>query len=326
MNRSSLAWIVLVTLAASGFAPTARASSNEFFDGLRAARRLVTQGDLLAARERFNAINHEGGGHPSALWNLARIAAMRGQEIEAVQRLEEFAAMGLAAFPGRDSAFVALSADRRFQAVELRLAKNAAPLANASVAYSLRDPGLLAEDLAYDERTRTLYVSSIHRRAVLAIDSTGAIRDFVPSGRGEIWGVYALALDLGRGWLWGSMAAGPTCAEYDVADSGRTALVCWELSSGTERQRVEFPRDGGKHVLGDITLGADVTVFATESIGGGLYALRPGADALETVAPPGTFGSPQSPVVLPGGRMSGSEGFRTSFRKRWPSAYSRRTV
>lgn len=212
--------------------------------------------------------------------------------------------MGLARSVERDTTFAALGRDdARLAPIAARLAANGAPRGTAVAVHTLPDASLLAEDIAYDARTRTFYVSSIHRRKVVAIDARGAARDFVSSSQDGIWGVYGLALDAARGELWGSMAAGPAIERYEPADSGRTAIVCWETTTGKLLRRVEFPADGRPHVLGDITLAADGTLYATESIGGGLYRLRRGAASLETLAPPGTFGSPQMPVSVGDGRV-----------------------
>jgi len=80
------------------------------------------------------------------------------------------------------------------------------------------------------------------------------------------------------------------------------ALVGWELGSGREQSRVELPRDGHPHLFGDLAIAPDGTLYATDSIGGGLYRLRPGADHIDTLAEPGAFGSPQTPLVMDAGR------------------------
>jgi hypothetical protein len=89
---------------------------------------------------------------------------------------------------------------------------------------------------------------------------------------------------------------------YTPADSGRTALLCFDTTDGRQIVRVELFRDGNPHVLGDLTIGRDGTVYVTESLGGGVYALRPGRSQLDTLAKSGSFGSPQTPVVTPDGR------------------------
>ncbi len=295
-----LAMLLLPTLGDA--IPAAAATPNPFFAQLRAARAELARGDLDAAEAGFMSVDSVAGGLPSAIWSLAQIAARRGDAEEAIRRLEEYAAMGLARSVERDTTFAALKGHARLAAVAARLQGNAEPRAMATVVARLNDAGLLAEDLAYDPRSRVFYVSSIHRRKVLAVHADGTVRDFLGPAQNGIWGVYALALDAKRDRLWGSIAAVPTMEHYDPADSGRTAVVCWNLLTGKELLRAEMPRDGERHVLGDIALTKDGTVYATESMGGGLYRLRPGATSLETVAPPGTFGSPQMPVIRENGR------------------------
>ncbi|MEK7314721.1 MAG: hypothetical protein AAB011_00940 [Candidatus Eisenbacteria bacterium] len=294
------AMLLLSTLNAS--IPATAATPNPFFMQLRAARAELAHGDLDAAEAAFTSVDSIAGGLPSAIWSLAQIAARRGDAGEAIRRLEEYAAMGLARSVERDTTFVALKGDARLAAIAARLQGNAEPRATATVVARLSDAGLLAEDLAYDQRSRIFYVSSIHRRKVLAVHADGTVRDFLAPAQNGIWGVYALALDAKRDRLWGSIAAVPTMEHYDPADSGRTAVVCWNLLTGKEILRAELPRDGERHVLGDIALTTDGAVYATESIGGGIYRLRPGETSLETIATSGTFGSPQMPVVRDYGR------------------------
>jgi hypothetical protein len=298
-----LATALLLAAPAAASAPGVAPPSPErpFFERLREARRALADGDLDAARARFRALDDETRGFPSGMWALAQIAARRGDAEEAFRELETYAASGLARSLARDSSFATLAGDPRYAALAERLLANAAPSARAEVVATLPDPGLLAEDVAHDPRTGSFYVSSIHRRKIVVVDSSGAVRDFIAPAQDGVWGVFGLALDGARGLLWGSVAAVPTIERYDSADSGRTALFAWDVVRGSLHARVEAPRDGASRLLGDIALGPDGTVYATESLGGALYRLAPGADSLERIAPPGTFGSPQTPVVLDGG-------------------------
>ncbi len=294
--------VILLHLLAAMPSPCA-AAPYPFFERLRAARAELARGNLAAAKVGFEEADSIAYGLPSAIWSLAQIAARQGDAEGALRHLAEYSAMGLARSVERDTTFAWMKSDPRLAPIAQSLLANAEPLETATVVARLNDAGLLAEDLAYDVRTGTFYVSSIHRRKVLAVSAEGAIRDFIAPAQNGIWGVYGLALDSSRQRLWGSMAAVPAMVKYDPADSGRTALVCWDLRTRKELLRAELPRDGERHVLGDIALGPDGTVYATESIGGGLYRLRPGAKALETVAPSGTFGSPQTPLVMENERV-----------------------
>jgi streptogramin lyase len=79
-------------------------------------------------------------------------------------------------------------------------------------------------------------------------------------------------------------------------------LLSFDLLNARMRRRVELPRGSAKQVLGDLCVGPDGTVYATESLGGAVYRLRPGATALELLIAPGTFRSPQQPALSADGR------------------------
>lgn len=49
--------------------------------------------------------------------------------------------------------------------------------------------------------------------------------------------------------------------------------------------------------VSDLAVGPDRTVYASDPIGGGVYRLRPNANELEALLPPGTFRSPQGLAV-----------------------------
>jgi len=288
-------------LALVGGVSTA-AVADDWYEHLRAARAALARDDFVAARPELERVDSIVGGHPGAMFALASIAAHGRDGATAIAWLRDYAATGLARRLANDTTFDALAADPEFVAVVARLDSNATPLAAATVAVRLNDAGLLAEDVAWDAARHRFLVSSIHRRKIVAVTMKGAATDFVAPGADGVWGMYALALDAGRGRLWATTAAGPVSEGYEAADSGRTALLAYDLRTARRRARIELPRDGAKHVLGDLALAKDGTVYVTESVGGGAYRLHPGAMTLDTLAPSGTFHSPQTPVLAMDGK------------------------
>ena len=312
MRRRWWPWILapmVLTLAGVGAGAGAGAGASSppvpppsFFDQLRDARARMARGDLETARRDFARLDSMAGGLPSTTYALAQIAGRQGDRSRALRYLRAYAAMGLWRPAARDSSFAAFATDTAFAAVTAAFERNLRPIERATLERRLEDASLLAEDIAYDAMSRTFYVSSIHRGKVVAIDSTGAAGDFVPDGAEPGRGIFALALDRKSGRLWGTVVATPTAAGYDPADSGRAGLVAWDLLTGEPRARVELPFDGAPHVLGDMTLGPDGSLYVTDSVAGALDGLRPGAPTLDLLAPPGTFGSPQTPVVVETGK------------------------
>jgi sugar lactone lactonase YvrE len=298
MRLASVA--LCLTVAVASFPRDGRCDSN-WYEHLSAAGAALARQDFAAAAPELITVDSIVGGHPGSMFALATIAANQGDRAATLRWLREFAATGLARHVTGDARFARLAGDSDFVAVAARLDSNATPLAKAQVAVRLDDPSLLAEDVAWDASRRRFLVSSIHHSKIVAVTVDGKASDFATAGP-EAWGIYGLALDVARARLWATTAAGATCENYDAADSGRTALLAYDLRDGKRLTRVELPRDGAKHVLGDLTLARDGTVYVTESLGGGVYRLRPGATALDTMAQPGTFRSPQMPVLATDGR------------------------
>lgn len=273
----------------------ALAQDSTWVDHLRAARAAMARDDLNIARGELERVDSLVGGHSGAMANLAAIAAIQGDRARMLHWLESFAATGLQRHITRDSTFARFVSDTAFWRLAQRIEANGDPITRATVAVTLNDASLLAEDIVWDARRNRFLLSSIHRGKIVAADLKGNIKDFVtPWGA---WGTYALGIDAKRNRLWATTAAGPEFQGYQAADSGRTALLGFDLGSGRQVARFELPAGSTRKVLGDLTVTPDGTVYVTESVGGAVYRLKPGAKDLHQLAPPGTFGSPQSPVV-----------------------------
>ena len=301
---------IAIVLLAIGIEPKSGATAvdapvapdTSWADHLKIARSALARDDIATARPALERVDQLVGGHAGAMYAIAGIAARQGDRRAALKWLSDFAATGQSRSASRDTSFRSLVADPEFLAIAARLDSNATPLERAGVVTVLPDAALLAEDIVWDAPRKRFLISSIHRRKIVALDLAGRFTDLVTARETDLWGFYALAVDTTRGRLWATTAAGPMCEGWTAADSGRTALVGFDLLSGKRVARIELARDGRRHVLGDIGLGRDGTVYLTESIGGGVYRLPPWARTLESLAPGGTFGSPQMPVPTSDGR------------------------
>jgi streptogramin lyase len=222
------------------------------------------------------------GGYAGAKSTLATLAGLRGDRADALRWLLAFAQTGLARSVTADTTFERWYDDMDFKTVAGLLDANAKPISNATVAYSLGDPALLTEDVAWDASGKRFLVSSIHERKIVAIDAAGHVTNFTKPAADGVWGIYGLALDAERGLLWATTAAGPECEGYVPADSGRTALLAYDLRTASLRHRIELPRTAARQTLGDLTVAPDGTVYASESYGGAVYRLPPGAATLDT--------------------------------------------
>ena len=151
-------------------------------------------------------------------------------------------------------------------------------------------PGFLAEGVAITPRGDVL-VSGVEGRTILRWTRHGARPWLKGKATG---GLFGMAADPRHDRLW--------ISETDGADvpggsgPGVTGVLEARLSDGTVLAHHLAPQDAQRHWIGDLVLAEDGTVFASDSLNGQLYRLKPGGKALEVVAETG-LKSPQGLVM-----------------------------
>lgn len=235
-------------------------------------------------------------GHPDVFYLLARNATALGQPAAAVQYLRTIAAMGLRYAADSDSTLASLRARPDFIAVASAMAANQKPISHAAPVSTLNDPDLLTEDVAYDPVGQVFYVSSIHRRKILVSPDWNA---FATTSLAPM----ALVVDSKRRTLWVSVAGMPQAEGHQPADSGRSGVLQYDLSTRTLTHSYDLPVDGKQHVLGDMTLDSAGNAIVSDGAGGGVYIVDRSKQTLSALIPPGTFQSPQNPALARDGRV-----------------------
>ncbi|HVE80501.1 MAG TPA: tetratricopeptide repeat protein [Gemmatimonadaceae bacterium] len=234
--------------------------------------------------------------HPGLAWTAARAAARAGQGDAAVALLRHVAAFGVD-MPTADTAFAALRGDAAFQAVARELAAHAAPLVASDTAFVLPDPDLVPEALAHDRRDGAFYVGSLAKRKVVRVTRGAAARDFAGVRGDSLLPVLGLKVDAARGALWVN-----TARQAAGTIPGATALVELDLATGAVRARY-VPADTGAHFFNDLVVAADGRVFLTDSDGGAVWRLDPGARTPVPLVPRGRFIYPNGIALAADGRV-----------------------
>lgn len=255
-----------------------------------------------ACLDSLIALRAEIPGHPSILSATAHTAMRLGDTTTVLQALAAYVAMGMQRDLVGDTAFTALHGAPAFETIVRTMEEKTQPLVRSRAVHRFHDPDLMPEGIAWDPRKKVWLVGSIHCRSILAIDARGEEHAVFTAPREPRWGIFALGVDPKRRLLWASTAATAEMEGGAGPDSGRAALQCFDLDRGTLVRTLPLAADSTKHVLGDLALAPDGTVYVTDSVSGGVYRARPGAEALETLLPSGSFVSPQTPVPLIDGR------------------------
>jgi hypothetical protein len=260
-------------------------------------------GDWGGWRYHLVRVREVVGYHPSILYNLARADARLERTEDALAWLQTYAATGLTRDVAADSAFFAMHGSPAWTALAERIEANARPVASAQPAFALADSAFMPEGIAFDPRTQRFFLSSIRSGAIAAYSADGGgFRELVPARRDGQWAMLALAVDTATRTLWATTAAIPLHGDYQAADSGRSAVLAYDLDSGALRRRWDAPA-GARHQLGDMTVAPDGDVYVSDADEGAVYRLARGGTALERFAS-GELVSPQGlAVASDGGRV-----------------------
>jgi hypothetical protein len=284
-------------------APLCAQSDSTWRDYNRAARAAYDAGDFAAYRGHLLKLATLLSGHARVMYSLAGADARLGDTTGALRRLAAYAETGLTADAATDADFESLRGSSTFRDLVARLEANKRPTERSEIALTVADPELFPEDIAYDSRTQTFYLSSARKRKIIAVDRRGVVSDFVGEGEDGLWSVLALVLDGKRGVLWATTTAEEMMPGYPAADSGRAAVVEYDLRSRKQIARYDLPRDGERRELGDMALGPRGDLYVSDGRNGIVYVLRPQGKALEPLVSSGTLASAQGPTVAPDGRV-----------------------
>lgn len=292
--RASSALLALLLCTAPAVAETQFAA----YARLRAAAAEASKaGDNALAERRLREAALLFPHHPGLMVLLARAQAAQGHAVDAVATLDRLAREGVVHDIPADKALAPLKDTPAMAAVLARIKANGRPVGRLARSLQLAGAGRPVEGVAYDPAARRLLFASVGGRRLLALAADGRTGPF--GGLRAEGGLYGLAADARRGLLWATEASGP-----DLPGGGApaTALLRLDLATGDLRGRFPLALQGA-HQLGDLTVGPDGTVYATDGLAGGVYRLRPGGSALEPLVAPGELSSPQGLAVMDAGRV-----------------------
>jgi sugar lactone lactonase YvrE len=151
---------------------------------------------------------------------IARQYAIAGDRKQALAWFERAAALNPEYDPEIDSEFAAMAALPEFQALIERARKAGPPVRCSVPAFIVAESDLIPEGLAWDPRSRKLYLSSIAKRKIVEIASNGRARDFIAEGQEGIGRVIGMRVDPRTNSLWAnslSNTEGSGVFHYDLA-------------------------------------------------------------------------------------------------------------
>ena len=252
-------------------------------------------GDLATAEEKLDRAVQLFPDVPGGYIRLARVQAAAGNLEGALRNVQLYAGMGLTLDVGQDPALKALIDSPDYADIAWVLADNARPIGEVTALATIAgDPEFIGEGLFHDGRGWLL--STVAGRTIVRL-TPGGHMPFLQTdvGTGAIFG---MAVDRRRGLLWAAEAWGDGVPGGSGA--ARTGLLKVSLKDGAILGRIPLPEGGVRRQIGDVVVARDGTVYATESVAGGVWRLKAGSVQLEQIVGPGHMASPQGMFLCPG--------------------------
>ena len=221
-------------------------------------------------------------GYPGARFNLALAYVLNGEAKASLDELESLLAADIDFGVSGIDEFAAVRELPGWDLYEQRVRALREPRGEAVVALERDDDRFVPEGIAIDAEGEILLGSIRQGKIVRGED--------VLSQRQGHWSVFGMRFH-NDGSLWFASAAVPQF-EYVGEERGRTGLFRLDTKSGAITRAAVLPQHAEEQVLGDLVITGD-TIYTTDSLTGAVYRYDIAADAFTTLAPPGTFGSPQ---------------------------------
>jgi hypothetical protein len=225
-------------------------------------------------------------------------AGLRDNE-HTLAALNEYAAMGQAddmLLAGKDKSFVALHDLPEYKSILEHFRQNKTAVARSELVLTLGDAGVVPEDIDFDPQTKTFLITSVLEKKIVRVAPSGQISTFASSPGG--WPMLAIKVDAKRKLVWATDVALDGFTNAPKSDWGRSAVLCFDLQTGALRNRIEGPPHSA---LGDMALTEEGVPIVSDGGGGGVYRIEDGRLVLINGE---DFISPQTPVVLQGGKVA----------------------
>jgi sugar lactone lactonase YvrE len=289
------ALIAALLLMSGQSSPNARDELASLRKQAHAAREAGDHAGYLRAAIKVRTLTNN---YSNAIESVARAYTEAGANEKALDALAEFADMGQVdegMIDGSNNIFAPLAGLQRYKTIVEKFAANKMPVSKTEIAFSLKDAGLVAEDIDYDSVSKSFLITSVLAKKIVRVDAAnGDVTDFAPSP--SHWPMLAIKADVPRKLVWATEVALDGFTAAPKEDWGRSALLCFELGSGKLLRRIEGPVGSA---LGDMVLAPNGDPLVSDGAKGDVYRFKDGELKLVN----GTeFISPQTAAMLPDGK------------------------
>lgn len=235
-----------------------------------------------ASLERIQALRKERPGDGLLIFYQAIVHLSLSEREDAFTLLRSLKGRKLGLIPERGAGFDAVWDDAEFKKLRTELADEEPRTPASPIAFRLKDPKLIPEGIAFDEKRRRFFVGSVAQHKIVVTDDKGDSRDFsIPSDKLDA--VLGLKIDRARDLLYAVSTNG---SEESAEKERRNAVVAYDLKTGQLVKRFGAPE---AMQLNDLVVAPDSTLYVTDSGGSSLFRKNPDETTLTGLGAAGTF-------------------------------------
>lgn len=226
--------------------------------------------------------------HPVFMHQYARALALNNKPENAMKWLEKILDLGgavLKSVPG-DSHFVTLWSNERFTKLKRRIEQELVPVNNSQIAFTITERDLMSEGVAFDHKEQVLYLGSIYKRKIIAIDRHGNVQDFVASMQDGLLGVIGMEVDEARRHLWVCSGRSGRNNQLGIQKSDPyipPVIYKYDVDTGDLLKRYTFS-DSKRRLYNDLTVSSKGELYVTDTYAGEVLVVRSDNDKMEILS------------------------------------------
>jgi hypothetical protein len=203
---------------------------------------------------------------------IARQYAIAGDRKQALAWFQKAVALNPEYTPEFDRDFETIAALPEFLPLVERARKASPAVRRGALAFTVAESDLIPEGLAWDVRSKKLYLGSVNKRKIVEIAPDGAVRDFIAAGQDGIGSVLGMKVDPHTNTLWAN----------SLSNTEGSGVFHYDLATGRLIKKYVLPLD---LMFNDLDVTAKGDVFATATRAQALYWISAKTDKLEEWRP-----------------------------------------
>jgi sugar lactone lactonase YvrE len=241
--------------------------------------------------------------NPHTILYLAEAYCQLNQPQAAMDQLRRLVRMRVFFDLASEPAFAHLNNSAEFRQLVSQMKKiRTTKVVRAKTAFRVADPTFLPEGIAYDSKTGSFFLSSIHHRKIIRLDSHGKYSDFITEGQDDLWSVSGIGADSTRRTMWACSNRFDGAEGFTTGMPKLAMLYAFDLDTGKLKRQYPIQKPGDDHFCDGVVVSPDGTVLVADSAGLAIYQVADGDQEPRILVAPEAGISPQGLALSQDGK------------------------